>query len=184
MNSFICDRTDSTTHSVLEVGSMRAFMWSVSYLEPERTRADPVVSARGVQRDGQWLVFDPPGKPSVLGLSQQAGAAGAPVTIFGNNFGTSGSVTFNGTTATTTQWTNNSITAMVPMGATSGPVVVTVSSKQSNNNNTFTVLSGQTLQFLVRMVLPREHGKGCTGLMGTTFSAPARNIRTIPPTLP
>src|SRR5579863_4817054 len=94
------------------------------------------------------LFFDPPGKPSVLGLSQQAGATGASVTIFGNNFGTSGTVTFNGATATTTQWTNNSITATVPTGATSGPVVVTANSKQSNNNNSFTVLSGQTLQFL------------------------------------
>ena len=94
------------------------------------------------------LFFDPPGKPSVLGLSQQSGAVGAAVTVFGNNFGTTGTVTFNGKTATTTQWSNNAILATVPTGATSGPVVVTASSKQSNNNNTFTVLAGQTLQFL------------------------------------
>lgn len=94
------------------------------------------------------IFFSPAATPSILGLSQQAGSTGTSVTVFGVNFGSTGTLKFNGTTATPTQWTTNSITAPVPTAATSGPVVVTSGGKASNNNNTFTVLSGQALQFL------------------------------------
>jgi hypothetical protein len=94
------------------------------------------------------IFFDPVSRPTVVGLSQQSGATHTSVTVFGYNFGTSGTLAFNGTNATTTQWSNNSITATVPTGATTGPVTVTAGGKQSNNTATFTVLSGQTLQFL------------------------------------
>lgn len=96
------------------------------------------------------LFFSPVGTPVALGLSQQSGAVGATVTVFGYNFGTSGTLTFNGTptVSSQTQWSNTSITAPVPTGATSGPVVVNVSGKKTGNNANFTVLTGQTLQFL------------------------------------
>ena len=94
------------------------------------------------------LFFSPPGTPVVLGLSQQSGAIGASITVFGYNFGAGGTLTFNGTTAAPSQWSNTSITAPVPTGATNGPVVVSVSGKQSGTNTNFTVLAGQTLQFL------------------------------------
>jgi hypothetical protein len=48
-------------------------------------------------------------------------------------------VTFNGTSATPTAWSDTSITAPVPPGATNGPVVVTVSGNPSLNNPTYTV---------------------------------------------
>ena len=96
------------------------------------------------------LFFSPVGAPVVLGLSQRSGAVGAPITVFGYNFGSSGTLTFNGTptVSSQTQWSNTSITAPVPAGATSGPVIVNASGKLSGNNASFTVLSGQTLQFL------------------------------------
>src|SRR5579864_469751 len=113
------------------------------------------------------LFFDPPGKPTIVGLSQQAGLAGAPVTLFGYNFGTTkGTLTFNGTAATATQWNNNSITTTVPTGASSGPVVVTASGKQSNNTNNFTVLSGQTLQFLGENTFTEGTWQGAYGADG------------------
>ena len=66
---------------------------------------------------------------------------GAVVTIGGTNFGlTQGSstVTFNGTPAASTSWSGSSIGTLVPNGATTGNVVVTVGS-QASNGAPFTV---------------------------------------------
>ena len=64
----------------------------------------------------------------------------ASVTIEGSNFGTSsGTVTFNGTTASTTSWDSDEIQTSVPSGATSGPVVVRTSGGQSSAGVSFTV---------------------------------------------
>ncbi|HMF95665.1 MAG TPA: Ig-like domain-containing protein [Vicinamibacterales bacterium] len=79
--------------------------------------------------------------PTISALSPASGMAGTSVTISGLNFratqGTS-SVQFNGTIASTTNWTDTTITAKVPAGAASGPVVVTVLGAASNGV-TFTV---------------------------------------------
>ena len=73
--------------------------------------------------------------PSITGLSPTSGVVGTPVTITGTNFGASqgtSSVTFNGTTAIPTSWTNTSIAVPVPTGATTGNVTVTVGGQTSN----------------------------------------------------
>jgi phage tail sheath protein FI len=67
--------------------------------------------------------------PWISSLSEPAGPAGAAITITGVNFGTtqgSSTVTFNGTAATPTSWSETSIAVPVPATATSGNVVVTV----------------------------------------------------------
>lgn len=112
------------------------------------------------------IFFSPAAKPTILGLSQQSGQAGTSITVFGYNFGTAGTLTFNGTTATPSQWSNNSITASVPAGAISGPVVVSSGGKQSNNNNVFTVLSGQTVQFLGKNSFTKGTWEGVYGADG------------------
>jgi len=61
--------------------------------------------------------------------------SGSAVTIAGSNFGStqgSSTVTFNGAQATAVSWSNSSITAVVPPGATSGNVVVQAGSLSSN----------------------------------------------------
>ena len=64
----------------------------------------------------------------------------ANVTIEGSNFGSqTGSVTFNGTTASTTSWASHEIQTKVPSGATTGPVVVRTSGGQSSAGVSFTV---------------------------------------------
>jgi len=69
----------------------------------------------------------------ITGVSPGTALAGSAVTISGNGFGTSvGTVTFNGTTATTTSWNDSSIVANVPNTATPGPIVVTVNGVASN----------------------------------------------------
>src|SRR6266403_208207 len=74
--------------------------------------------------------------PNIASLNPTTGPAGTSVTITGSNFGTSqgtSTVRFNGTTATATNWSANSIVAPVPVGATSGSVVVTVGGVASNS---------------------------------------------------
>lgn len=74
--------------------------------------------------------------PAITSLLPTSGAVGTPVTITGSNFGTSlgaSTVTFNGTPATSiTNWSPTSMVAVVPAGATTGYVVVTVSGWTSN----------------------------------------------------
>ncbi len=79
--------------------------------------------------------FTPLAAPIISLLSPGVGSAGTPVTITGSNFGAtqgSSTVKFNGTTATPTSWSTTTIVAPVPVGATTGQVVVTVGGVASN----------------------------------------------------
>ena len=82
--------------------------------------------------------------PQITSLTPNSGPVGTPVTIAGTNFGStqgSSSVKFNSIPATTvTTWSNTSIVADVPLGATTGGVAVTVAGI-SSNSPTFTVTS-------------------------------------------
>ncbi len=74
--------------------------------------------------------------PTISALEPASGTIGTPVTISGYNFGdtqSTSTVSFNGVNATPSSWTNTSIVAAVPSGATSGPVVVVVSGLASNS---------------------------------------------------
>jgi hypothetical protein len=85
--------------------------------------------------------------PNITSLSQTSGAVGTAITITGSNFGSSqgtSTVTFNGTTATVSNWSATSIIAPVPAGATTGPVVVTVGGIASNGV-AFTVLTAPNI---------------------------------------
>src|ERR1700674_1375688 len=83
------------------------------------------------------VVFTDPitGVPTLTSLTPSSGAVGMPVTIAGNYFGATQSastLTFNGTPATPTSWSGTSLSVLVPGGATTGPVVVTVGGLASN----------------------------------------------------
>src|SRR5947208_3101711 len=80
--------------------------------------------------------------PSITSLSPTSAPVGISVTIAGSNFGASqgtSTITFNGTSATPTSWSNTSIVVPVPTGATTGNVVVNVNGLASNGV-AFTVL--------------------------------------------
>ena len=95
--------------------------------------------------------------PVISRLDPNSGLVDASVTIEGSNFGSSsGTVTFNGTTASTTSWDTDEIQTSVPSGATSGPVVVRTSGGQSSAGVTFTV----TLPAPVISRLDPEFGTG------------------------
>jgi FtsP/CotA-like multicopper oxidase with cupredoxin domain len=85
--------------------------------------------------------------PAITKLSHNYGAPGAVDYITGTNFGaTQGAskVTFNGTAAAPTAWSATSITVPVPVGATTGNLVVTTAGGSSNGYY-FTVYPEPTL---------------------------------------
>src|SRR5207245_630304 len=99
-----------------------------------------VVRASGVNSNGSAFTVLP--APAITSLSPASGAVGTAVTISGTNFGATqgtGTVTFNGTTATVTSWSATSIVAPVPAGATTGNIVVRAAGVNSNGVS-FTVL--------------------------------------------
>ena len=110
---------------------------------PSGAQSGPVVvtTAGGQSSSGvTFTVTNTPPAPSISNLDPSSGLVGASVTIEGSNFGTtSGTVTFNGTTASTTSWASDEIQTKVPSGATTGPVVVRTSGGQSSAGVTFTV---------------------------------------------
>jgi len=80
--------------------------------------------------------------PVVSGIFPSSGTVGTSVTISGSNVGASqgsSTVTFNGTAASVSSWSDTTIVAKVPLGATSGGVVVTVDGIASSGVN-FTVV--------------------------------------------
>jgi len=84
------------------------------------------------------------GSPVITNILPNPAAVGTSVTITGTNFGATqggSTVTFNGTTASPTSWSATSITAPVPVGATTGNVVVTVGGHASTGYS-FTVSAG------------------------------------------
>lgn len=75
-------------------------------------------------------------KPVISSISPGGGPVGTVVTINGVRFGTTqgtSTVTFNGTSANPTTWSDSKIVAPVPSSATTGQLVVTVEGAGSNS---------------------------------------------------
>src|SRR5204863_323905 len=107
-----------------------------------------IVTVGGLASNG--LVFTVTAAPTLTSLAPATGLIGTSVTIVGDNFGpTQGTstVTFNGTSATPTSWSATSLVVPVPVGASSGNVVVTVGGLASNGL-AFTVTVAPTLTSL------------------------------------
>ncbi|MBU4274093.1 MAG: IPT/TIG domain-containing protein, partial [Planctomycetes bacterium] len=94
----------------------------------------------------------PPSKPEITSVSPASGPPGTTVTIKGSNFGSSRGtasgdtggaasyVAFNGVPATEYKtWSDTKIEAIVPQGASPGPVTVVTSAGTSNTDKIFTV---------------------------------------------
>jgi RHS repeat-associated protein len=133
------------------------------------TTGNVVVTAGGVNSNGVSFTVVP--APSITSLSPTTGAVGALVTITGTNFGTTqgtGTVAFNGTTATTIgNWTATSIVATVPTGAITGNVVVNASGVNSNGSS-FTVVAAPNITSLS----PATGAVGASvTITGTNFGA-------------
>ena len=128
------------------------------------------VVVRVSNKNSNSVTFTVIAAPSITSLTPNSGAVGAAITIAGANFGSSqgsGSVTFNGTTATVTNWSATSIGVTVPSGATTGNVVVRASGVNSNGVS-FTVAGTPSLTSLS----PTSGAVGASiALSGTNFGA-------------
>jgi YD repeat-containing protein len=104
------------------------------------TTGNVVVTVGGNSSNSSLFTVIQP--PAISGLSMSSGVVGTSVTISGSNFGASqgtSTVSFNGTSATPTSWSDTSIVVPVPSGATTGNVVMTVGGN-SSNGSLFTVI--------------------------------------------
>lgn len=100
-----------------------------------------VVTVNGVASNG--LTFTVLPIPNITSLAPTSGFVGSSVTITGTNFGAtqaSSTVTFNGTVATPTTWSDASVSAPVPTGAITGPVMIS-NNGVGSNGVVFTVLT-------------------------------------------
>jgi hypothetical protein len=102
-------------------------------------------------------LYDPgTSSPFTASIFPASGPVGTLVTITGSNFGAvqgSSTVTFNGTIAgNASGWNNGQIQVTVPVGATTGPVVVTVAGTPSNG-----------MPFTVQTPTPQTSGGGGGG---------------------
>jgi IPT/TIG domain/Abnormal spindle-like microcephaly-assoc'd, ASPM-SPD-2-Hydin len=91
--------------------------------------------------------------PNITSLNPTSGPVGTLVTIAGTNFGATqgiSSVSFNGAATRPTTWSDTSITVPVPVGATTGNVVVTVCCSAASNGVPFTVNSAAPSIVLVQ----------------------------------
>lgn len=77
--------------------------------------------------------------PVISRFSPTSGPAGQKVTIFGSHFVGTTKVQFNGTSASFTVTSTNTIVAVVPTGATTGPIKVTNAGGSVTSVGSFTV---------------------------------------------
>jgi len=89
--------------------------------------------------------------PTVKSFTPLRGTAGTTVTISGLNFDAAGNnvVKFNGTEAAAPTSTSTTVlTAIVPVGATSGPITVTTAGVTAKSPSSFTLTLGATISGL------------------------------------
>jgi hypothetical protein len=97
-----------------------------------------VTTANGTAASAATFTVTPP-KPEISGTSPGGGAVGSSVSIGGHGFTGATSVKFNGVAASFTVGSDGLITAVVPAGATSGPVSVTTPNGTATSSSSFTV---------------------------------------------
>jgi hypothetical protein len=127
-----------------------------------------VVSIGGVVSNGVNFTVTP--GPNIASVNPTAGIVGTAVTISGAGFGATqgtSTLTFNTTAATPTTWSDTSIAAPVPTGATSGNVVVTANGIASNGV-AFTVNTGG-------IKLVQHAGKDAGTTNSSALAFPANN---------
>src|SRR3989442_13925413 len=117
------------------------------------------------KNDGILLRYSLAVAPATLTLTPASGFIGTSVTIKGSNFGatqgTTSTVTFNGVSAgTATNWSDTQIVVVVPGGATTGPVVITVNGVASNSDKVYTVIADTSAPITTASATPTANGGG------------------------
>src|SRR2546430_11666845 len=130
--------------------------------------------------------------PATLTLTPASGFIGMSVTVSGSNFGATqgtSTVTFNGVSAVTaTSWSDTQIVVVVPGGATTGPVVITVNGVASNSDKIYTVIADTVAPITTASATPAANGAGwnssnVTGTLTATDNAGGSGVASITYTL-
>ncbi len=130
------DSQGASTVTFNSTSAGAASSWSATSITVQvptgATTGNVIVTVGGVASNGKtFSVIAMLGCPAVTGLSPMSGPVGTSVTVTGTTFGsTQGSsvLLFNGTAANPKKWSDTSILAPVPAGATTGEVVVKLNS--------------------------------------------------------
>jgi hypothetical protein len=100
------------------------------------------VGGPGMQADNFWVNITSGSQPILSSISPAAAAVGSTVTLTGSNFGSSaGTVNFGSVSAAVSNWSNTSITAVVPSGVVVGAnnVDVVTSANLTSNVVSFSI---------------------------------------------
>lgn len=108
-------------------------------------RAEDPAGFYDVQTVSFEFIDTPPVLPLISSFSPASGPAGTAVSILGENFTGTNSVTFNGATASFSVISNTQISASAPAGAGSGPIRVTTPEGSALSSGDFTVIDYYTL---------------------------------------
>ncbi len=111
--------------------------------------------------------------PTITSFSPSSGIVGTSVTITGTNFDPTpinNTVKFNGTTAIVTASTSTSIATTVPVGATNGPITVTVNGQTATSSTNFTVIFPPTITSF----------SPTSGIVGTSVTITGTNFDSTP----
>ncbi|WP_287130212.1 choice-of-anchor tandem repeat GloVer-containing protein [Candidatus Cyanaurora vandensis] len=126
-----------------------------------------VTSEGGANNTGTIYQLDP--APFLLSFTPVSGAPGTTVTLTGNFLNGTTQVTFNGTAASFTLNSSTEVTALVPLGASTGPLTLTTGNGTTTSPTAFTVL-----QLVVPLVTDFTPTSGTVGtsvvLTGLNFT--------------
>jgi uncharacterized repeat protein (TIGR03803 family) len=127
------------------------------------------------QTVGTFTVTTPVPSFTVTDFTPRSAPVGSAVTISGTGF-TNPTVAFNSIAAAVTSITDTGITATVPVGATSGPLTVTIGN-QTQTAGTFTVASA-VAPVLTTYSLPVAQAGDIITITGSNFdiSSPEANV--------
>ncbi|MDQ3889014.1 MAG: DUF1929 domain-containing protein [Actinomycetota bacterium] len=136
-----------------------------------------ILSSSGVPSIAQWVEVRPAARPAptITSFNPTSGRAGTSVTIAGANFTGATSVSFAGVAASFTVNSASQITAIVPKGATTGPISVTTPDGTGTSSSDFVVTSAPTITSFdptvgavgTSVVIA---GSGFTGATSVTFA--------------
>jgi len=118
----------------------------ISAIVPSGATTGPirVTTPDGTAASSSSFVVTPLGAPTITSFSPTSGPVGGSVEISGTNLTGATSVTFNLVSATFTVNSATHITAVVPAGATTGPIRVTTPLGTATSATSFTVTTGGT----------------------------------------
>jgi hypothetical protein len=145
----------------------------ITAIVPDSATSGPivVVNVGGFATSAQALTVHV--APTVTGISPDRGGVGTPVVVNGTSFTGATAVTFNGRRASFTVDSAGQITAIVPAGATSGPIAVTTRAGTATSAASFAVaprITSFTPSNGVIGTLVIVNGANFTGGPGVTFN--------------